>query len=369
MDTMPIHGLAALGAPLQRSTPLARALFATLACTFGSTLFHPPELLGQVIRIQPTARATSKQLHNLAVVADAAMDRRGRVYIVDPTAPGIVITDAQLRRLGFHGRRGSGPGEFRDPVSVGVLANGRIVVLDRSLGRATVFAVADDGKSLRPQRTINFNIRSEAMCVLPGDELLIYGFDAGARLHVFSLDGRRLRSFARPGATLSPMAQGLLTRGKIACDLEHDRVVVSSRLLPSVETFRVSTGARIWAGVLEPFRSIRVRDQGTQVRISSERSGLSLVSGLLSTGDYLVFQTVYDSRTDGARADTIVTYVYSLEARRWLPRGNGAPLLFGLGHGAALSVHGRDRVDMEVKLNRVTSTSLAAAPRPKRRPD
>lgn len=338
---------------------------AVLACV--GLLCLPAPLLGQAIRLQPTARATSTQLHNLATVADAAMDRQKRVYILDPTAPGIVITDSTLRRIGFYGRRGSGPGEFREPVSIGILANGRVAVLDRALGRITLFDVTEGGASLQPRRTINLNIMSEAMCVLPGDQLLIYGFNAGRRLHLFGVDGRRSRSFAPPGATLSPMALGLLTRGKMVCDAEHDQVVVSSRLLPAIEAFRVSTGARTWVGTLTPFRAIRVYDQGSRVTISSGPSGVSLVTGLVSTGEYMVFQTIYDSRTDGAKADTIMTYVYSRRTGQWLPRGDRAPLLFGLGRDAALSVHGIGQMEMEVRLNRVTSTNRAAGTRPVRR--
>lgn len=369
MDTTRTHELPARRSRCRRLPPVARNLVTVLTCVLGSTVHPPAELLAQAIRLQPTARATSSQLNNLAVVVDAAMDRQGRIYILDPTAPGIVITDGNLRRLGFYGRRGSGPGEFREPVSIGILANGRVAVLDRALGRVTVFALTNGGASLVPQRTINLDMQSEAMCVLPGDELLIYAFSAGRRLHVFHLSGRRLRSFAPASARLSPMALSLLTRGKIACDTEQDQVVVSSRLLPSVETFRISTGARIWAGTLEPFRAIRVLDRGSRVTISSGRSGASLVSGLLSTGEYLLFQTVYDSRTDRARADTIVTYVYSTRTRRWLPQGVNAPLLFGLSGRAALSVHGRNQMEMTVMLNRITTTSQAARGNSRRRPN
>jgi hypothetical protein len=342
-------------------------LGAFLGCVLAVALVCPATVLAQQIRLHAVARATSAQLHDLGTVTDAAKDAEGRVYILDPTAHRIIVTDAHLRRLGSFGRRGAGPGEFREPVSVGVLSNGRIAVLDRALGRITVLAVRDGGRSLVMQQTINLNINSEAMCVLPGDEFLIYGFESGGRLHVFDRNGRRRRSFAPPAARLSPMAQGLLARGKIACDAERDEVLVASRFSPWVELFRVSTGAQIWTERLQPFRETRVQDRGSQVTISSGASGLSLISGLLNTRDYLLFQTVYDSRTDGATADTVMTYVYSRQARRWLPRADGAPLVFGLGGGSALSVHGRDRLQMLITLDRVLTA--ANAPGPARRPD
>lgn len=338
-------------------------LLGVLAWILGSPLLCTGlSLSAQQVRLQPTARTTSTHLDDLAVVADAARDAAGRVYIVDPTGPRIIVTDAQLRRLGSFGRRGAGPGEFRDPVSVGVLSTGRVAVLDRALGRITVLEVTEGGRTLVPRQTLNLNVRSEHMCVLPGDEYLVYGFDSGARLHVFGHDGRRRRSFARPDAALSPMALGLMTRGKIACDVANDEVLVASRFSPAVELFRISTGERTWTGRLAPFRETLMRDQGSAVTIASGRHGSSLVFGLLSTRDYLLFQTVYDSRTDGATADTVMTYVYSRQGRRWLPRVVQAPLVFGLGPGAALSVHGRDRLEMQITLDRVTTAGDTRPP-------
>lgn len=319
----------------------------------GASIAATPPLLAQEIRLEGTARATSSQLHDLAMVADAAMDGQGRVFILDPSLPRVIVTDSQLRSLGYFGRRGSGLGEFRDPVSIGILADGRIAVLDRALGRITLFQVRDGGAEVRPQETIQVGFLADAMCVLPGGRFLLHGFVAGSRLHVIGADGQRLRSFAPVAADRSHMAQTLLSRGRITCDTARDEVLVSSRFLPAVESYRISTGQRTWEGRLEPFRAITIEDQGSQVSISSGSSGASLVTSQLATRDHFVVQAVFDARTDGATADTVTTYVYSRHRREWLPHGYRAPLMFGVADGMALTVRGRDELEMTILLNRV----------------
>lgn len=334
-----------------RSPPLWIAAIASFAVSW--MLLPTPDLRAQQISLEPIARLTSDQLKELAVVADVAADRQGRVFILDPTAPGIFVADARLRPIGYFGSRGSGPGEFREPVAIAMLADGRVAVLDRALGRITVFTVQDGGRSLLPQRTVSLNMSSEAMCILPGDQFLIYGLNAGKRLHVVDMDGQQIRSFAPPDAKLSPMALNLLTRGRIACERQRDEVLVSSKFLPYVEAFRTSTGERLWVDLLEPFRGISVLDGRGAVTISSGPAGFSVISSLFSLGDYRVFQTVYESRIDGAVADTIGTYVYSIRAQAWLPPEFDLPLIFRTNGDVALSVEGRDQLKMEFKLNRL----------------
>lgn len=306
----------------------------------------------QVIRLQRIARTQSDRLSDLGGVVDAVRDPQGRLFILDRTGPGIVVTDDNLQPLGYFGQRGSGPGEFREPVAIGIHSDGHVAVLDRALARVTILAVSDGGRSLLPQHTVFLGIPSESMCILRDNTLLIYGFSAGARLHIFGLDARLLRSFGPADSTFSPMALDLLTQGRIACDELLDEVLVSSKFLPVVEAFRISTGERIWVGSLRPFRALTVTDQGGRVSISSDRAGFSTVSSLFSIGDYRVFQTVYASRLDTVDVDTVVSYVYSRRRQDWIAPEFHAPLLFPLGGEKALSVTEGDRV--EIELNHLT---------------
>ena len=334
---------------------------AASACCW--TLVLPPTASGQdAIRLQRVTGTTSDRLKDLAVVADATMDPQGRVFILDRIAPRVVVTDAHLRLIGYAGRRGSGPGEFREPVSIAIGPDRRVAVLDRALRRVTVFDVRGD-TALVAWRTVSIRTPSESMCVLKDGTFLVYGLTGGNRLHVVDLDARLLRSFGPPDVKLSPMAQDQLAQGRITCDLPGDEVLVSSRFLPTVEVFRISTGARVWADTLHPFRALAVTDRGGSVTLSSGRAGFSLITSLFIVGDYRVFQTTYEARLDSAGVDTVVTYVYSGRARNWLPLQFDLPVLFPLRGGMTLSVTPGDQ--LAISLHHMTVGGEARS-RPRR---
>ena len=317
-------------------------------------------LAGENLLLEPLATMPRDALDRLGGVVAAVRDPHGRLFILDDKERRVVLTDEGFRHFVYAGRPGAGPGEFREPVSIGVLSDGRIVVLDRALRRVTIFRVRDVGPPLVPERTIPFRVRTEAMCVLRNDQLLILGLADGARLHVYDLRGRHLRSFAPPDSSLSPMAAGILSKGRIACDRGSGEVVVSSSVLAAVEAFRVSTGARTWVDTLIPFRQIVVSDKGDRVSQSSGRTGHSLVSNVFITDDHRVFQALYAGRTDGATIDTSVSYLYSRGDRSWLTATFQVPLLFPLDDGLTVAV--RLDPELQVQVSRLAVRGGAAAP-------
>lgn len=307
-----------------------------------------------VIRIEPITKTLSRELYRLGLVADVGTDGKGLIYIVDPTAPGIIVTNLELQPIGFFGRKGSGPREFREPVSIGALSDSQVAVLDRALGRLSFFLTTDDGAPLLLGDIIPVPVAPEAMCVLRDGHILIYGFSGGMRLHVFDSKGRPLRSFAPADSLFSPMALDLVTRGRIACDQKHDEIVVSSRFLPTVEAFSISTGSPVWTDTLAPFRPVKVEDRGQSVSISSGRFGFSLISSQFNAGDYRLFQSTYESRRDKVDADTVVTYIFSRSEGRWLTPQYDLPLLYLVNDGMVLSVEDSpDQFDQTIGLNRL----------------
>jgi hypothetical protein len=315
-------------------------------------------LAGENLVLKPLATMPGDALNRLGDVVAAVRDPHGRLFILDNKERRVVLTDEGFRHFVYAGRPGAGPGEFREPVSIGVLSDGRIAVLDRALRRVTIFRVRDVAPLLVPERTIPFRVRTEAMCILRNDQLLILGLADGARLHVYDLEGRHLRSFAPADSSLSPMAAGILSKGRIACDRGSDEAVVSSSVLPVVEAFRVTTGARTWADTLRPFRQIILRDEGDRVSQSSGRTGHSLVSNVFVTDGYRVFQALYAARLDGAAIDTSVSYVYSRSERSWLATTFLVPLLFPLEDGIVVAV--RQDPEFQVQVSRLTVRGGAA---------
>jgi len=302
-------------------------------------------LCPQALRLQPVATATADQLGGIRSVAGVAADWGGRVFMLDSAARRIVVTDASLRLLVSLGESREAPAEnFRQPVSIAALGPARIAVLDKALRRVTVFTIRDAGKALVLYRTVPVPFAAEAMCAADDTVLLLYGLAKGQRIHLISLGGRPLRDFATPVyPRLSPMAQGLVSRGKVACDPQSDEVIVSSDFLPVVEAFRISSGQLSWSDSLKPFRAVALRDRGEAVSISSGRGGFSLISSLFTMAGHRVFQTRFEGRLDSARIDTVATYAYSKAGQAWRPLQFDMPLLFPLSRDRVLSVELRGR--------------------------
>jgi hypothetical protein len=318
-----------------------------------SAALPPPDLEGQQpFRLDQLARATSAQLDHPGQLVDAVAGARGHLFLVDGSKQRILVTDLRLNLLGHSGKRGSGAGEFIEPISVALLANGQIAILDRALHRVSILNAGNDGVSLIPVASIELGIRiPQSMCAIGNGKLLIYGLYNDARLHVLDLKKRRLvRSLAPADDRLSPMAQSVLTQGRIACDQEQDEVLVSSKFLPEVEAFRISSGRLDWVDTLTPFRPLTLTDEGHSVTISAGHAGNSIISSLLSLNEYRVFQTVYDARQDSASVDTIITYAYSRRRQTWLPYRVNIPLLIPVGGKDALYLLDQDN---EIRIGRL----------------
>lgn len=337
-------------------TTVFRALVSSpvvLSVAFGS-IATPKSLEGQGrVELQTIARTPSQTLSGLGLVLDAVAGPSGKVYILDPTRPGIVVTNRQLKPLGSFGRRGSGPGEFREPVSLIRLSYDRIAVLDRALGRVTVLATDGDGSSLRLESMATLNFTADGMCGLAPDTVLIHGYHGGYRLHILDAEGRHVRSFAPPDTQLSPMALGLRVQGRIACELQEDEVLVTSRFWPVVEAFRVRSGHRFWIDTLSPFRPVHLTDRGASVSIESASAGASLIRNAFNLNDYRVFQTVYDSRTDGVTIDSVLTYLFDRQRKRWLPVEHHLPVVFKVDSSTVLSLMERGDLELDAVLSRI----------------
>lgn len=280
------------------------------------------------VQLTALVEGTSQGLPDLGGVGAVTVLPDGRIVVLDPVTPGVLVTDSTLSGGYFYGTKGDGPGEFREPVSVGALSDGRIAVLDRGLGRITLFTSAGDGRHLEPAVSLRLGVPAEAMCVLPGDTLLIYGYHEGSRLHLFDVNGEHLRSLAPADTTLSPMALSLVTQGSVACDPGEGVAVLTSRFLPKVEAVDFRSGHVEWSDSLAPFHAVGVLDRGSSVTISSGPAGTSIITSQFPFGDYWIFQAAIEKPPHERAVDTLTTYIYQRRTGTWLPARHDAPLMF-----------------------------------------
>lgn len=73
-------------------------------------------------------------------IRDIQQDRKGRVYIIDPTLMRVLLFDSTGRKVGTIGRQGDGPGEFQGPWKVFIGRGDSVFVVDLSLARLSVFS-------------------------------------------------------------------------------------------------------------------------------------------------------------------------------------------------------------------------------------
>ena len=96
----------------------------------------------------------------LSLPTDVAVGNDGRIYIVDGGNQRIVAFDRNGKYLLTIGGKGTGEGQFRNPVGVGTDGKGRVYVADTGNHRIQVFAadgrfqytfpVVDNGLAIRP---------------------------------------------------------------------------------------------------------------------------------------------------------------------------------------------------------------------------
>lgn len=313
------------------------------------------------VHLVPRAQPAAALRVEPGSLLDAAEDQNGRVLILDARAR-VTVADSRLRVLTVVARQPGGPMLFRDPVSVGILADGRVAVLDRARQVIRMLRLNQGGTALIEADTVAISTPAEGMCVASANTFLIYGALAGSRLHVFDMRGRLLRSFAPADSIWSAPAQDQLAMGRIGCDVTNDEVTVTSAFLPIVEAFRISTGERTWVDTLRPFRASTVTDRARGVSVRTGPGGHSLVQTVLTLPGCRLLQAVYVGRQDGGRTDTVVSYLYRNAARGWEPAQLGIPLLFPLRGSSVLSVALADTL---VQVQRLTIDGCVTSPRPR----
>jgi hypothetical protein len=330
----------------------------------------PAQLSGQgAVHLTLRAQATLKSLGDPGAIVSAAEDSSGNVFILDDRSR-VTIADRQVGLLGAFGLSARGSAARSEPKSIGVLRDGRVAVMDRAQKRITILRPEQGGQRLVPVDSIAFSLFPEGMCVLRSNTLLVLGVDSashGMRLHVYSLSGRLLRSYAPADKTLDWRAQAQFAMGTLGCDEEHDQVLLANAWLPTVEAYRISTGRRIWVDTLRPYRpvDITILRKGLSIRWPTA-GGHSVVAAALAMDSCRFFQTKFFGRQDGATVDTVASYLFRGAGRAAPAVQLDVPLLVPLGSGKVLSLPAAQPV-LRLQDVRVDGCTVTSAPRPARR--
>jgi len=267
-------------------------------------------------------------------ITDVAVDGDFNVYILDRTSHSVRAFSRTGRFLGSAGRAGRGPADLSWPISLFHDGASRLYVFDHVNG-IVVFDTRDG--IMTHQRSFGAEFRPTSACAF-GDTLVVPGWRGDRILHVFSADGRLVRSFGEgfvrdTSERVRAMANRMTLR--VNCDRENNRIYATPNSAGVVRAYQTD-GRLLWERELPDYRGAQFRatEQGAVVI-----SGRFSTSSVLRLGqDLLVvsvrhFELVRSSqvRQGGGRGTTedreFVSYVLSARTGQLLTRGVGIPQL------------------------------------------
>jgi hypothetical protein len=190
------------------------------------------------------------EIHRLAVGPE------GDVLIVDRQSHRVGWLTSEGGFMGWLGREGDGPREFRYLGGVDALPGGRFLVVDQNQSRLVVLAGSEGG--LEFDRTIPTELIPWEVCLL-GERIFVSGLHQDRVVHELGRDGRLLQSFGEPIrgiGSVSERWQAMVDRysamGELTCVEQHDLVIMTPGNMPEIRAFRPD-GTLAWSHTLEPW--------------------------------------------------------------------------------------------------------------------
>lgn len=132
--------------------------------------------------------------------SDVAVDRQGRVYVVDSGNQRVLVYTSGGEYLFSFGSKGDGPGELNSPVGISTAPDGRVLVADRGNKRIEIFD--RDGKFLKiiPATVGKMEYTPVDVAVdREGKRIYVTGSAPFHRVFVLDNDGKLLANWGKPG--------------------------------------------------------------------------------------------------------------------------------------------------------------------------
>jgi hypothetical protein len=239
-------------------------------------------------------------------ITDLAVDAAGRIYVLDHHAREVRVFSPDGEPRQIVGRRGGGPGEFQEPSSVTVTADGLLIVTDRAHRRLTLYEISD---SLVYHSDSRVDLSAREACRL-GNDIFFLGFLNDALIHQFAVSRdavRHVRSFGSPFSE-EPMQRRYGEH--IGCIEGAGLVVIATGNLPQVHAYSVATGNLAWKTELVNYSGIaitRLPEGGLMYGYPEGQAWFHWITGVFAT----------DGGTIGVQVGTVYQADDSNEAREF----------------------------------------------------
>jgi hypothetical protein len=313
--------------------PDPRYLDAPMAPAFTVAMTAAP------VAVQFRLASTARAAFGSEADSDAVLLGNIKAVALLPSGDVVVLDDkkSELRIFGPNGapkqrlgRAGRGPGEFSDPLSLAVDAEGRLYVADLA---HTIQVFGPSPSGYRYLRTIRIEISANAMCFL--DTLLVVQgarFGQDTLLHVYDRSGHLLRSFGVLYRSPNQMVNYQFGAGRIACDGERGLVFYApGGVIGEVRAYRTD-GSLVWRTAVAGYRVNRIVDErgGTRVDVSLE--GVHSIHALtLVPGRGLLVQVAFrtlEALRDRVPFTTLHSFLLDPATGRPVPLGTVLPPIF-----------------------------------------
>src|SRR5690606_24102978 len=186
------------------------------------------------------------------LIADARADASGRAFVLAERFHRIAASDAAGALIGFGGRPGRGPGEFRSPRGLAWLDDS-LLALDVGRRSIHVFEIAPGGLSFA--RSIRLPFLARAFCTL-GRRIALAGLHEDATVHEIDEAGVILRSFGQvwgaeeiPPGPFRHALRETMSVAEIACSADPAVIVTSAQNRPDVTAYTAG-GRTLWRTAL-----------------------------------------------------------------------------------------------------------------------
>ena len=103
------------------------------------TNIYPPNVYGRNF-YEITDMTTFDGTNYISNFVDITVDDQGIIYALDNTLGNVFLYDQEGNNLAYFGSKGTYRGRFQDPISIGLLSDTSVVVLDNKTGYVTTFA-------------------------------------------------------------------------------------------------------------------------------------------------------------------------------------------------------------------------------------
>lgn len=265
-------------------------------------------LLAQPASSDGRVKAEFGRLQDAIVLPD------GRGVFLDHLDRRLTLVGTDGTVLSQAGRLGSGPGEFREPQAVILLAANLLGVVDPANSRLVQFRVESRGLTYVDE--MRLSSLADGGCVL-GDEIIVPEASerTKTRLTAYSASGGETRRFAPILPALSPGITNRLAYSVVGCDDARGRLYVAQQDGPAVEAYDAA-GKLLWTARLTGFSSMIMEAlEGTTTRYTVPPDGAHRIVSIMPLGgDSLLISAERHYRRNDSRRDGAVGTIFRLRA-------------------------------------------------------